>query len=115
VSNRTLNDPNVAERRREAAAYLGENPRDRARAEALLARYPDLEPAELNELLYWHRRIASAMDVALIAGSDSVGERYRRFYHDHLRRFTWKERLITALLTTGVFGLFAFGLLAEAS
>lgn len=113
VSNRKVDNPNP--NRRELAAYLGEDGATRARAEAILARYPRLEPGELDELLYWHRRQASAMDVALVAGNVRIGEAYQRFYRDHLQRFTWKERLVTAALAAGVFGLFAIGLMPEAS
>lgn len=115
MSNRTIENSNASASRREGAAYLGEDRKGRARAEALLARYPNLEPGELDELLHWHRRQASAMDVALVASNERVGERYQRFHRDHLERFTWKEKLVTAVLTTGILGLFAFGLLPEAS
>jgi hypothetical protein len=55
------------------------------------------------------------MDVALVASSERVGQRYRRFYRDHLRRFSWKEKLVTAALAMGVAAMLATGLMPEAS
>lgn len=115
MSNRNANDPNISPYRRESAFHLGEDRGTRARAEAILASYPKLEPDELQELLHWYRREASAMDVALVASHERVGEAYRRFYRDHLKRFSWKERLVTAVLASGVIGLLAIGLLPEAA
>jgi hypothetical protein len=115
VSNRNPNDPNIAAYRRESAFHLGEDRGTRTRAEAILARYPHLEPDELQELLFWYRRQASAMDVALVAGNARVAEAYQSFYRDHLKRFSWKERLVTGVLASGVVGLLAIGLLPEAS
>jgi hypothetical protein len=54
------------------------------------------------------------MDVALIAGNARVAEAYQSFYRDHLKRFSWKERLVTGVLASGIVGLLAIGLLPEA-
>jgi hypothetical protein len=115
VPNRNVNTSPESANSREVAAYLGEDRSTRARAEALLARYPHLEPRELRALLHWYRREASAMDVALVASSERVGQCYRRFYRDHLRRFSWKEKLVTAALAMGVAAMLATGLMPEAS
>ncbi len=101
--------------RRAGRAHLGEtSPERRAQIEALVARYPELAPEELAELLRWYRREASAMDVALVASNDAVTERFGAFCRDHVSAFSWREKAITAFLSAGVVGLFAYGLMVEA-
>ena len=48
----------------------------RAYAKALLARYPDLPSNQLDDLLRWCRREASALDVGLISMDDEVSQQY---------------------------------------
>jgi hypothetical protein len=85
--------------------HLGETSRGkRKRAERLLARYPGLAPHELEELLRWYRREASAMDSALIASNPTVHDRYRAFRRDHIDAFSWNERVIGTLLAVGALG-----------
>jgi hypothetical protein len=96
-------------------AHLGEDRPGRARAEAILLRYPELEPGELAELLRWYRREASAMDVALIASDERLRRRLERFQADHLKAFNWKEKLVTAALGSGIVAMLLVGLLPEAS
>lgn len=92
-------------------AYLGEtSPKRRARAEGILARYPELDRDELAELLHWYRREASAMDVALLASNEAIRERYHAFRRAHVDRFSLKEKLVGALLVAG--GAGAIGALA---
>lgn len=94
----------AAEHRAETP-HLGETSRSkRERAEGLLARYPNLAPHELEELLRWYRHEASAMDSALIASNSAVHDRYRAFRRDHIDRFSWKERVIGTLLAVGALG-----------
>jgi hypothetical protein len=101
--------------RRPARGHLGETSRERrAEIEALLARYPDLEPDELDDLVHWYRREASAMDVALVASNEAVSEPFGAFCRAHVGSLTARDKAITALLGAGVAGLFAFGLMAEA-
>jgi hypothetical protein len=108
VSNSTI-DPverplGGAEPRAETR-HLGETSRGkRKRAERLLARYPGLAPHELEELLRWYRREASAMDSALIASNPAVHDRYRAFRRDHIDRFSWNERVIGTVLAIGAQG-----------
>jgi hypothetical protein len=90
---------------RERVVHLGETSRERrAHAERLLARYPRLAPGELDELLEWYRREASAMDVALIASDDRIRGRYRAFREDHIDGFSVKEKLASVLLAVGALG-----------
>jgi hypothetical protein len=107
-------EPLVA--RRPVREHLGEtSPERRAQIEALIARYPDLERDELAELVRWYRREASAMDVALIASNEAISEAFGAFCRAHVAPFSLRDKAVTVLLSAGVAGLFAFGLLAEAS
>jgi hypothetical protein len=100
--------------KRQVEAYLGETSRrGRAKAERILARYPELDAAELAELLHWYRREASSMDVALLASNEGLRERYRRFRLDHVERFSWKEKSVGAVLAAATVALIAMGLLPE--
>ena len=97
-------------------AHLGEtSPDRRARIERLVARYPELDADELAQLVHWYRREASAMDVALLASNEALTDRFGAFCRVHVAPFNWREKTITALLSAGVVGLFAFGLLGEAA
>jgi hypothetical protein len=112
TKSKNIHDPAIksAKRRRERV-YLGEtSPQRRAHAETVLARYPELDGDELDELLYWYRREASSMDVALIASNEAIREPYRAFRRDHVDRFSLKEKLVGALLLAG--GAGAIGALA---
>jgi hypothetical protein len=101
--------------RRPARVHLGEtSPERRAEIEALLARYPDLAPDELADLVHWYRREASAMDVALVASNDAIAEPFGAFCRAHVGGLTMRDKAITVLLGAGVAGLFAVGLMAEA-
>ena len=96
--------------------HLGEtSPERRARIECLVVRYPELEPAELAELLLWYRGEASAMDVALLASSEEAGEAFGAFRRDHVAPFSWKEKAVAALLTAGTLGLIGFAFLGDAA
>jgi hypothetical protein len=112
TKSRKIHDPAIRSAKARAdRAHLGEtSPQRRAHAEAILARYPELDAGELAELLHWYRREASAMDVALVASNEAIRERYRAFRHDHVDRFSLKEKLVGALLLAG--GAGAIGALA---
>jgi hypothetical protein len=107
---------NFSQSNESVRAHLGEAvPERRARIEALVACYPDLEADELDELVHWYRREASAMDVALVASNEAITERFAAFCRAHVGTFNWRDKAITALLGAGVLGLFAFGLMVEAA
>lgn len=78
----------------------------RARIEALLASYPQLEADELVELKHWFRRTASALDVGLVASNETIAPAYRAFRAAHLDGFTPADLLralaFSAVLLTGV-------------
>lgn len=46
----------------------------RAYANTLLAQYPDLPSNQLNDLLRWSRKEASALDVGLISMDDELSQ-----------------------------------------
>ena len=96
-------DPTVRSARlRPDRAHLGEtSPEKRARAEAVLARYPELGSEELARLLHWYRREASAMDVGLLASNEDIRDSYRAFRRDHVERFSFKDKLVGGLLVAG--------------
>lgn len=107
--------PPLPAARRDRPAHLGEDRARRLAAEELLARYPRLDAGELAALLHWHRRQASAMDVALIASNERLRRKYEAFQARHLQPFNWKEKLITVALGSGIIALLAVGLLPEAA
>jgi hypothetical protein len=116
--SKNIHDPAIRSGRSRAdRAHLGEtSPQRRARAERIVARYPQLERHELAELLHWYRREASAMDVALLASNESIREPYRAFRRDHVERFSLKEKLVGALLVAGAGGfIVALGLAGAAA
>lgn len=80
----------------------------RARVEALLAKYPYTEPDELADLLYWFRKQASALDVGMLASDPQLAEPYQRFNADHLDRLRGADLMWAALfimLASGAVGL----------
>ena len=109
TQSKKIHDPAVrSARSRDDRAYLGEtSPQKRAHAEAFLARYPELGHEELTELLYWYRREASSMDVALLASNEAIAEGYSSFRRDHVERFSLKEKIVGALLVAGSAGAIA--------
>ena len=60
---------------------------DRLRVERLLERYPALSEGELEALLHWFDREASALDVALVASNERIGRGYGQFKAEHIDRF----------------------------
>jgi hypothetical protein len=86
----------------------------RARVEALLERYPALSPAELEYLRRWFRREASAFDVAQIASNERLHGRYRAWRRKHIDPFTWKERIVLAVLSAVAVAPLALAIAGEA-
>jgi tellurite resistance protein len=68
----------------------------RARATALLSRYPDLSEQELGELDHWFRKQATALDVGLLASEPSVAAQFRAYRNLHHDRFTTRDMLLAA-------------------
>ena len=63
----------------------------RAYAKALLARYPDLPTDQLDDLLRWFRKEASALDVGLILMDDELSQQYALLKRDELERFAMPD------------------------
>ncbi len=59
--------------------------------EALLAKYPDLTANELDRLVHWFEREASAREVGLLASEPRIEQQYRRFREEHVDPLTLKD------------------------
>lgn len=76
----------------------------RARAEELLALYPDLPGEELNELVGLFRQKLAAIDQALIASDEVLGPKYQLLKAEHLGRLTPRDILNACLVAIGIAG-----------
>jgi hypothetical protein len=74
---------------------------ERARVVALLCRYPDLQAEELAELHNWFNRVATPLDLGMLAGDPTVSAHYYAYKAEHLARFKARD-LIGALLFIGI-------------
>ena len=63
----------------------------RSYAKALLSRYPGLPTDQLDDLLRWFRKEASALDVGLISMDDEVSQQYALLKRDKLDRFAMPD------------------------
>lgn len=70
---------------------------DRVQAGVLLARYPDLSEREFDVLDHWFRRVASPLDVGLLASDPAIAEQYLAYRKAHHDRFTGKDIAMAAL------------------
>ena len=70
--------------------------------EQTLIRYPDVSEDELQRLIAWFK-VASALDVGLVASNDRLHDAYAALCEEHLDRFTWSD-LVRAFLFVLVFG-----------
>lgn len=73
--------------------------------EALLTRYPEVTPDEVDTLKHWFRKEASAFDVASMAAKDPVAPGYRRFRADHVDRISGADMIKGAIFALVVVGL----------
>lgn len=71
--------------------------------EAILALYPAISQEQLDELIHWFNREASALDVALVASNEAIRPGYARFRADHIDRLRAKEVFIAAAVGMAVF------------
>jgi hypothetical protein len=75
----------------------------RKRVTALLSRYPHLSAAELEEVHHWFKRVATALDLGLLASDPDVEPQYRAYRSDHIDRFKLKDIVtIAAVLTVTI-------------
>ena len=77
----------------------------RAYAKALLARYPDLPIDQLNDLLRWFRKEASALDVGLISMDDALAHQYATLKRDELDRFTVRDIFFMLVFWATIFAI----------
>jgi hypothetical protein len=81
----------------------------RAHVERLLARYPRLTGAQIEDLTSWFNREASAYDRATIASNEAVRSQYREFSKAHLDPFTPQDLiragLFIAVVIAGIVGI----------
>ena len=64
---------------------------ERARVEEVLAKYPDIDSAEIERLLRWFNKDASAHDVAMVASNENIRKGYAQFRREHVDRFTPRD------------------------
>lgn len=83
---------------------------DRAHVERTLARYPDIDAAELGALKKWFRKDATAHDVALVASNEGIHAQYKRFRAEHVDRFSPRD-IATGLMMLAVAVLVFGGIL----
>jgi len=82
----------------EGAAVSGR----RDRIVTLLEQYPKLESDDLEELLHWFRKEASALDVGLISSDPRLAVSYEGLKKDHLDRLTGSDLFwFTIVVGTG--------------
>ena len=74
---------------------------ERARISALLRRYPDLAPGELSEIHNWFNRVATPLDLGMLASEPEIAAQYRAYRAEHHDRFKAKD-LVKAALFIGV-------------
>ncbi|MBD3730466.1 MAG: hypothetical protein IE933_12245 [Sphingomonadales bacterium] len=65
--------------------------------EAILQHYPDVTPAQLDDLRAWFRNEASAFEVASLASKEHLAVPYRQFRADHIDNFRATDVVIGVL------------------
>lgn len=85
----------------------GERAARRQRIEAAIANYPDIKRDQLDDLLHWFRKEASALDVALLASNHDIHDRYRRFSADHLEGLSRRDLTIGMSLVASLAAVIA--------
>ncbi|WP_067734070.1 hypothetical protein [Novosphingobium naphthalenivorans] len=80
---------------------------ERARIGALLSRYPDNTPAELAELANWFDRVATPLDLGMLASDPDVAEHYQAYRAQHIDRFKPRDMVRAALFIGTVAGVIA--------
>lgn len=68
----------------------------RAEVRDALARYPNINDAELSDLLRWFRKEATALEAAMLASEPGLARSYQRLKAEHLDRLSGAELFWTA-------------------
>lgn len=79
--------------------------------EAVLQRYPHIEPHELADLRHWFGKEASAFEVASMASKEHIKQPYAQFRAAHVDKLGVKEIAFSVLVAASVLGLIVFVLL----
>jgi hypothetical protein len=77
----------------------------RVRIEHLLARYPELEKDEIDRLVRWFRKEASAYDVAILASNEDLRSAYGLFRRHHIDRLTARDIANAILFVAAVLAI----------
>ena len=67
--------------------------------EGLVARYPSITGAELDDLKSWFKKEASAYDVASMASKENIHASYKAFRAEHIDNFSVKDYAAAAVAT----------------
>jgi len=70
---------------------------DRERARNILFGYPNLTEHELQELHNWFTRVATPLDLGILASDAGIISQYRAYRSDHVDRLKVRD-VITATL-----------------
>lgn len=70
----------------------------RARIEAVLGVYPNVDAEELADLLHWFRTEASPLEVGFIASNPDLAKPYQRLKADHLDRLRGADLMRAAIV-----------------
>ena len=81
----------------------------RAHVERLLARYPGLTTAQIEDLTTWFNREASAYDRATVASNEAIQSQYLQFRKAHVDAFTVQDLVragfFIAVVIAGIVGI----------
>lgn len=75
---------------------------ERTRIAELLYTYPDVSPEELAEIRNWFDRVATSLDVGLLAADPAIARQYRAYRAEHLDRLGAKDWLKAGLFVGAV-------------
>ena len=78
--------------------------------EAILQRYPDIDPEELARLRSWFTKEASAFETASLASKDHLAHQYIAFRTEHLDRWEIHELAIVAIIAAVILSSLAIAL-----
>ena len=77
----------------------------RAHVAALIARYPNLAPEELEQVHHWFRKDASALEVGMLASEPDIFAQYQAYRAEHCDRYTLGDFVRAALFIAVIVGL----------
>lgn len=82
---------------------------ERAHVSALLACYPDISPEDLAELHNWFDRVATPLDLGLLASDPAIRPQYQAYRAQHYDRMKSTD-MVRAALFIGLVLLILVGL-----